>query len=663
MQNKEQSPKEKRLAQAKKSVYKQALLACFVILLTLVLVFASITAWYTNVAHTSGLVFEVASWGFTGEVQAYNDEAILAAPGDSGNVYFSAQNDSENIVDVSVNVSKQQMVEEMQQRLFFYVDTPSTRAGETMSRTYINSVESYTYKVFSMGNLTLTKQFHNDAQLKWAWVYDLLGYYVKGTMVNGQMQVEEYLRPIEYEYDEAKTVFAYLDGDTTKAKELVSIDGTVSAGEFLTELSKTDGYPGTIDPAKKQNGWYPVVVDEETGAGVWAYLCNYTEIALATEWDTEQGELAALANAQKKNPAEQTEGETTEGETTEATEPVELPTHIARLHITAEKSELEATVVSTAAALEDAVNNSTASVIRLSQSMAVEELHLDPNQELVLDLNGNTLTVSGSYLLDAPSGSNVTMMNGAITSADEKMRAIYATGAEVTLSNVTVEGVNRLITVQDNYGDADSKIRLIGCTVNAGQSVVHLTGNGENSEKLTQLVVEDCKLKSDYIGIVGSGNSDSCGTDTTIINSTVEGKYAGVYHPQKDSVMTITGSTIIGNTGLALKGGHTTVIDSTVTGTGKEGITEPVYSKSGFADTGDGIYIEANYPWDVSAQVYGTSKVTGAALSVRIFEENVTNAWVKLYGGTFSSDITAFAGNGTTCTATGTEWTVELVQE
>ena len=645
MQNKtEQSPKAKRLAQAKKSVYKQALLAGFVILLTMVLVFASITAWYTNVAHTSGLVFEVASWGFTGTVEAENDPVQAAGPGDSGNVYFSAQNNSENIVGVSVNVSKQQMVEEMQQRLFFYVDTPATRAGETMSRTYINSVESYTYTMFSMGNLTLTKQFHNDAQLKWAWVYDLLGYYVKGTMTDGQMQVEEYLRPIEYEYDEAKTVFAYPNGDT-KAKELVSIDGTVTVDEFITELSKTDGYDGTIDPTKKQNGWYPVVVDEATGAGVWAYLCNYTEIEMATKWDTEQGELAAQA--------------VVEGSGTEAL------THIARLNITAEKSELNATVVSTAAALEEAITSETPAVIRLAQDLSVAPMDIPENKTLVLDLNGNTLTASGAYLMTAKTGSSVTVLNGALQA--DSSTAIFSTGAEVTLSGVTADGVKRLVTVQDNYGGTDSKIRLVGCTVNATESAVHLTGNGEGSAQPTQLIVENCTLKGDYMGIVGSGNSYSCGTDTTIISSTVEGKWAGVYHPQKDSTMTITGSTIIGNTGLALKGGHTTVIDSTVTGTGKEGITEPAYSKSGFADTGDGIYIEANYPWDVSAEVYGTSKVTGAALSVRIFEENVTNAWVKIYGGTFSSDITAFAGEGTTCTATetdtGTKWTVAIVQE
>lgn len=650
MQNKtEQSPKAKRLAQAKKSVYKQALLAGFVILLTVVLVFASITAWYTNVAHTSGLVFEVASWGFTGTVEAENDP-VQAGPGDSGNVYFSAQNDSENVVDVSVTVTKP-MAEEMRKRLYFYVDTPATRAGETMSRTYINSAESYTYKVFPMGNLTLTKQFHNDAQLKWAWVYDLLGYYVKGTMgTDGVMTVEEYLRPIEYEYDEAKTVFAYPDEDNTKAKELVSIDGTVAVDEFLIELSKTDGYDGNINPDNKQNGWYPVVVDEDTGAGVWAYLCNYSEIEMATLWDTQQGELAAQAKIEDSG--------------------VEAPTYTARLNISAEKSELTTTVVSTAAALKEAVTSPDTAVIRLAQNLSVETMDIPENKTLVLDLNGNTLTAAGAYLMTTNAGSNVTVLDGALKA--DSSTAIFAKGGEVTLSNVTADGVKRLVTVQDNYGDTDSKIRLIGCTVNATESAVHLTGNGEVSERLTQLVVEDCTIYGDYMGIVGNGNSYSCGTDTTIINSTVEGKWAGVYHPQKDSFMTITGSTIIGNTGLALKGGQTTVIDSVITGTGEHGITEPVYSNSGFADTGDGIYLETNYEWAVSAQVYGTSvvkggtkvaaEVTNTTLAVRIYEP-ADDASVRIYGGTFNSNVTAFAGNGTTCTSTGTEWTVELVQE
>lgn len=53
MQNKtKQSHKAKRLAQAKKSVYKQAMPAGFVILLTVVLVFTSITAWTVELTET-----------------------------------------------------------------------------------------------------------------------------------------------------------------------------------------------------------------------------------------------------------------------------------------------------------------------------------------------------------------------------------------------------------------------------------------------------------------------------------------------------------------------------------------------------------------------------------------------------------------------------------
>ena len=111
--------------------------------------------------------------------------------------------------------------------------------------------------------------------------------------------------------------------------------------------------------------------------------------------------------------------------------------------------------------------------------------------------------------------------------------------------------------------------------------------------------------------------------------------------------MTIIGSEIIGNTGLALKGGHTMVIDSKVTGTGETQNT-PAYSLSGFTDTGDGIYLETNYPWDVSVEIYGTSTVRGAAQAVRVFATDATNASVTIYGGTFSSDVAQFVADGST---------------
>lgn len=636
------------LNKVKKSVYKQAALAIFVILLTVVLLFASVAAWYTNVVHTSGLVFEVASWGFNGRVESAN-APIQAAPGDSGNIYLTLQNESEEIVEAQVNVSKETMEPEMRKRLYFYVDTSMTRSGETMERVYINASEGYTYTVFGMGDLTLSETVHNDAQLKWEWVYDVLGYYGRGTEnEDGSVTIEEYLRPIVYDYDEATTVFAYPDGNTDTAMELVSIDG-VSVAEFLTEISGTDGYTGNIDSTKRTaKGYYPVAVNEEDGTGVWAYLCNYTEIEMATYWDTEQGKKAAEAARE-------------DGEET-------APTYTARLTVSAQESKLETTVAGSAADLKAALESEKDTVVQLSQSMSLSSTEIPAKKKVVLDLNGYTLTAEGAWLLDAPAGSNVTIVNGEL--AGSGITAVYAHGAEVTFNDVTANGIKRLITLQDNYDNngVDSKVRILNSEVHAAECVVYLTGNGLTSEQKTQLVIEKSTLvSSEYIAISGNGSASgngNWGTDTSIINSTIEGYWAGIYQPQQNSTMTIINSEIKGNTAIALKGGDTKVIDSTVLGTGDYATNDPAYSKSGFTDTGDGIYVEANYDWTVSVEISGNSEVTGnkEAQAVRQYEADAENASVVISGGKYSSDVSAYLAEGASGAWDGTYYQVTAVR-
>ena len=212
-----------------KSIYRQAALAGLTVVLTVVILFAMTSAWYTNVVQTSGLTFEAEAWGFKGDITV-DANAILAGPGDEGILNLTVENDSNAVSAISLNISKNGMEEEMKQRLFFYVDTRMSRNGETMERVYLNRYEGYTYNVFSNSQLMLTEQFSNAPVIKWEWVYDVLGYYVLGkpyeiqtateTVIdNGdgtttpstvnttmiRMDIKEYLRPIEYDFDKATT--------------------------------------------------------------------------------------------------------------------------------------------------------------------------------------------------------------------------------------------------------------------------------------------------------------------------------------------------------------------------------------------------------------------------------------------------------------------------
>ncbi len=597
----------------KSNVLKQALLAVLVIVVTVVLLFAAATAWYTNVVHTGGLMFEVASWGFTGEVTSENP-TIKAAPGDLGDVYLTVENSGESDITASVTIAKN-MEEMMQKRLYFYVDTPQVRNGEQMERVYINSMESYDYNIFAYNTLNLTEGYHNDARLKWQWVYDLLGYYVRGGVSGNIIQVEEYLRPVEYDYDSA--VFTTEEG--SEKKILTEIEG-MKVEEYLKALSETDGYEGTIDMSKKTaDGYYPVHVDEE-GAGIYLYLLDYSEIEIAMREDTSLGELAKPAA----------------GETAK--------TYSARITVSAQKIPVEFVTVRTAAALEDEVLSEGASYIQLGENVQTAPLLLPEGKKVVLDLNGYTLSpASGAWLMDAPEGACVTISNGKLAGKD--LVAVNANGAEVTIYNVETDAENtlkRLVNMQDNYGTGiNSKVRIVDSDIHVTDMAVFVAGNGDLSEGLSQVIIENSTITSDYFGLSGNGNDTHYGTDITIVDSKITGKWAAIYHPQRDSFMTIVNSYLEGNTGLAIKGGTVTVTDCEIFGNGKELIAEPAYGGSGFTDTADGIYVEANYEWTTEVNVYGDNTLirSNGGVPVRVFEEDATNASITLYGGKLGASV------------------------
>lgn len=612
------------LKKAKQNIYWQAGLALVTIVLTIVLVFAMTSAWYTNIVQTSGLVFEAEAWGFQGTITT-NTETIVAGPGDDGVISLEVSNDSDSTVAVGINVSKARMASQMQQRLYFYVDTQQIRNGETMDRVYLNNQDSYTYTLFSGGKLTLKEEMHNDAQLKWQWVYDVLGYYVYGTetVVDGEttVRVTEYLRPIEYDYDEATTMLTTNDEGLT-VMELKTVDGKLTPEEFLVKVSETDGYDDEIEPAYKlDGGYYPVAVEEDASGnryGVYAYLCSYSEIEMATQFDTALGKAAA-------------EGTLTDN-------------YVAMLTVSAQKSKNSVVNVTSLAALTEAIELGAADVIQLSSNVTIPSdgsLTISKDQKVMLDLNNYTIVSENTAAaIKVEEGGSLTMINGTVDgTVAGTTNGLYPVGAEVTLSNVQLVGFKNGVRVADNEGTAalDSKVHLLNCSVDASEYAIVVKGNGSESDQNTQVIVEGCKITTDLVGISGNGSDNQSGTDIQIINSTItgtEGKVTtGVFHPQKGS-LTVYNSTISAYTGITIKGGSVSVVGSTVSGTGAQ--QTPKFYTSGSADTGDGIYIETNYEGDILLEISGASKITSAhGYSLQVYKPDAPNVTIKIYSGIF----------------------------
>ena len=215
------------------------------------------------------------------------------------------------------------------------------------------------------------------------------------------------------------------------------------------------------------------------------------------------------------------------------------------------------------------------------------------------------------------------------------------------MNGMTVENVGYAVVVTDNLGDGDSRIKITNSELTTSQTAILLQGNGPESANKSQLIVQDTTISSGYIGISGQGSASGAaqywGTDIQIIHSVIQGYWAGVYHPQQQSTLVISsGSEISGYTGIAVKGGDVTIMDSTVRGTGAS--QEPAASSNGWTDTGDGVYVEAAYPWPANVVIGGDSVVSSDnRKAVELFQADGAGIGsIKIYGGAFTSDVTEF---------------------
>ena len=638
------------LHRVRKRIYRQAILALLTIVLTIVILFAMTSAWYTNIVQTSGLVFEAEAWGFDGVITV-NNAPVSAAPGDDGVVHLTVENNSDTISAISVNISKTGMEEEMQRRLFFYVDTRMNRNGETMERVYLNKTEGYTYNVFSKGQLKLTEQISNAPVIKWEWVYDVLGYYVLAqpqTIVHAdgttttKMNIKEYLRPIEYDFDEATTA-VHSDGNKVSV-ELETVDGSMHPEVFLHQLSQHDGYEGVIDYSDKLEfaDYYRVDVDEE-GYGVYAYLCNYSEIIMASDYDTKLGELAYRES---------------KGDTLLPDE-LKLLSHSATITLSAQKNKASAIPVSTLKSLQEVIAAGTAEIIQLSDNITIidgAKLTIPADSHLMLDLNGHTITNMEGTAIKTEPGSSLTLINGSLkqylddTTPDAgNSCGIYAVGAEVVMSNVKLNEFQYGVYVGDheNSNVLDSRIHIVDSAIDAEGYAVFISGNGLLSEQKSQLIIENSTLSSENIVITGNGDNSGngrWGTDIQIIDSVICGyvndatgiRATGVYQPQRNSTLRIYSSRVEGYNGVAVKGGNVSIVGSTIIGMGE--YNTPAFGGSGFTDTGDAVYVETNYGYEVVIEISGNSvlhHISEESKSLRIFEEDATNVSVQIKSGIF----------------------------
>lgn len=589
-------------AKLKKSIKMQILLVASAMLVMIVLIFAMTVAWYTNVSRMEGLSFETEAWGFNPEKITIGEEngKVGVFPGKTGIVPLAVDNSLESDdVRAIITVDKSEMSEEYQKRLYFYVDESRTAGEEPASWLSVgkDNIFSYSYTVPAGDILTLSENYSSDVPIRWKWVYTLTGYYFKGKVTENEVDVSEYIRPIEYDIDSA--VFAdpvdpamLEEGQEPPERVLLQV-GEKTTDEFLTELFESDGFKNeeqleTVFSGEKT--YYKVYADEN-GEGIWAYLCTLEEINAANEFDS------AAADAQ------------TEGLT-------------AKVIITAFPINTIKTDIYDKAALIEALASDEQVSLVLHNNFELGEM-LALSGENTLDLNGYSLDYVGTEseysLFDVAEGASLKIINGSISGNGEgsavsgvtSSACVTSEGGIVRMSGVAVTGFDTVVFADDSKCEADSDIRIVKCDLTSKETCIVFYGNGTLTDGLSRITVSDCSIVSGYIGISGNGTSkagdERWGTELVINNSTVEGAWTALYQPQQRAKTTITSSVLTGYTGIAVKGGTVDVYSSEINGTGEK--TPARNASSGWTDTGDAVYVEAGYDWSAGVFLRGEDNV------------------------------------------------------
>lgn len=615
------------LAMRKHLIFRMSLLLVLVVS-TIVLVFAQTVAWKTNVVHTGGLMFSAEAWNFSAEVMVVGQQTP-AAPGDRGTIEIKMKNDSNDFAVASVKVLKDQIIASMRNRMYFYVDTTVIRNGETVNGVYLNSRNSYTYAIFPHHELFLEAEMSHQPAIKWEWTYDNLGFYVYGKKNDaGTIEVEEYLQPVSYAYDPMRTTF-------DENGVIVTIDGQQSAEDFLISFSKNDGYEGQI--AKNSvtpDGYYPVSFNPDTGYGVFAYLCNIDEINQGNEND-----IALGSNTDSLGQA--------------------------TVHVTGQNSAGDGSLVFNEETIAQVLSGNGLNVLTLNQDVELTKpIVLKDSSQTVIDLAGHKITSLADTVFDVKEGATLLLHNGEISGSGSA--GISSKASHITLNDISLQGFNEGITIYDQKSstEMDSVVHLSGCEISAAEDGILLYSN-PNSDQKTVLIVEKSNIVGEkYAGIICNGSY--AGSEIKIIDSTLKGKYTAVYFPQKDSTLTLASSKLEGYTGLVVKGGTVYVSDSEITGTGEYQALPQNPSDlpaSGWFDTGDGIYLEANYN-DRESKIYisgDKTKVSGSkegTLAVRLYPQEQTEARIEISGGSFSTDVTSFVKAGYVAKESGGRYVV-----
>ena len=480
------------LTELQKKLYLKVSSAIAVFMLTVVLLFTITAAWYNNIVEVEELKFEVDSWGVDGTIMLDDEVLIHIAPGDSDSIPFKVDNNADRLVNLQFNAYKKYLPDFMQQRFYFYVDDEVVVNNEKLDRVYIHDDNAYYYTLLGGQTVDNTGDIHSEAEFKWEWVYDLLGYYVViETDEEGISKETAYIRPVQYTYERAS-----YDEETGKLVSISNPDDTVTEAEdFIINLLDTDGFvmgkqeedgftPSEYETSEdliktlKFNAnsgeitkdYYEIYTNDVEGYGIYMYLCDYYEIAVNNKIDTYIGNgLKTYEITEDHFAAVQVSC----GQALEFFIDVSTEEELIRLlnnTVTETDGEADEGAYIELLKNEKLINEKDHVIIRLTKDMRISPQNLT-DCNMIIDLNGNSLicnTAAGETMITLNPDCSLKIYNGTIEPNGGV--PFVTTGAELVLRDVMINTTGAAVAIQTDDDQQGSNVQLINCTWNENRT-------------------------------------------------------------------------------------------------------------------------------------------------------------------------------------------------
>lgn len=250
-------------------------------------------------------------------------------------------------------------------------------------------------------------------------------------------------------------------------------------------------------------------------------------------------------------------------------------------------------------------------------------------------LNLNNCKLNGpddNYAFNIAADINVTVTGGTI----EGYRGFNCTAGTLTLTGVTLTTTERAIA---NYDSSTVNIGS-GTVVSSDYAPIVVWGDSANSKKPTLNVSGTVISKGSYAAIQGNGDDNSGTTVNVKDGADIQAKTVGIYNPQPNSVLNVTGGKITGATGIEMRAGKLNVSGGTITGTGTKIVVQP--SGSGSTTSGAGIAVAQHTTKQPITVTISGGIISGASA---VYESDpqgngqpaIDKVSVNISGGKFSS--------------------------